>query len=725
MPSTPTTPSPPPLLRIEGLETHLGQGNPPLRVVDGLDLSISPGETFALLGESGCGKSMTALSLMRLLPPSGRIAAGRVWLDDIPLLELPESAMRRVRGGRMGMIFQEPQTSLNPVLTVGRQIAEAVTAHSDRDRQEVAARVLDLLAAVGIPDPGRRIREYPHQLSGGMKQRVMIAMALAGDPELLIADEPTTALDVTIQAQVLRLLKRLQAETGLAVLLITHDLGVVAETADRLAVMYAGQIVETASSADFFAHSAHPYSRNLRDSLPAPEKRQGRLAVIPGRVPPLNQVFRGCRFADRCDRVMSLCRERAPPWVEPWPGHGVRCHLWNLGQPGVGVQTPLPSPPPQVGSGSEGLPQGRGAAVASLPLAFGETILAVSGLQVHFPIHKGLFRRRVGQVRAVDGIDLELKVGRTLALVGESGCGKTTAGKGLLQLIRPTGGAIHYQGRDLAGLGPGAMRPYRKDLQIIFQDPFASMNPRLLVGDIIGEGLQALGLARSHAERRVRVAALLDEVGLAADAADRYPHEFSGGQRQRVCIARSLAVAPRLIVCDEPTSALDVSVQAQILNLLKDLQERKGLAYLFITHNISVVSYLAHEVAVMYLGRIVERGRVDEVLQDPRHPYTRALLSAVPRIDPSQRREVIRLEGDPPSPAHPPPGCHFHPRCPDALPECAQAYPPAVRLSETRRVHCLRVGAPSPLSNQTPISAMEEPGPSGDLIPPPSRSIPG
>ncbi len=713
-------------MRVEGLETHLGQGHPPLKVVDGLDLAISPGETFALLGESGCGKSMTALSLMRLLPPSGRIAAGRVWLGDTPLLALPESAMRRVRGGRMGMIFQEPQTSLNPVLTVGCQIAEAVTVHADRDRRAVADRVLELLDAVGIPDPRRRVGEYPHQLSGGMKQRVMIAMALAGDPELLIADEPTTALDVTIQAQVLRLLKRLQAETGLAVLLITHDLGVVAETADRLAVMYAGQIVETASSADFFAHSAHPYSRKLRDSLPAPEKRQGRLAVIPGRVPPLDQVFVGCRFADRCDRVMAVCREREPVWVEPWSGHGVRCHLWDTEQQqGVGVP-PLPSPPPRGGRGAadttdqlsphpwreevrkrgtEGLPSGRGAAVASSPLAEperataaravpaspGETILAVQGLQVHFPIHKGLFRRVVGQVRAVDGIDLELKVGRTLALVGESGCGKTTVGKGLLQLIRPTGGAIHYKGRDLTGLGPGAMRPYRKDLQIIFQDPFASMNPRLLVGDIIGEGLQALGLARGRAERRARVAALLDEVGLAADAADRYPHEFSGGQRQRVCIARSLAVAPRLIVCDEPTSALDVSVQAQILNLLKDLQERKGLAYLFITHNISVVSYLAHEVAVMYLGRIVERGLVHEVLDDPRHPYSRALLSAVPRLAPDPSRPVIRLEGDLPSPAAPPPGCHFHPRCPEALPECAQAYPPAVRWGGTRQVHCIRV----------------------------------
>jgi len=679
------SPMPQPLVRVAGLRTQLAQGGNRFVVVDGLDLEIQRGETFALLGESGCGKSMTALSLMRLLPPSGRIVEGRVWLGDTELLSLPESAMRRVRGGRLGMIFQEPQTSLNPVLTVGRQIAEAVTAHTACRRRHLADRVVQLLKDVGIPEPERRLAEYPHQLSGGMKQRVMIAMALAGDPQLLIADEPTTALDVTIQAQVLRLLKRLQVETGLAVLLITHDLGVVAETADRLAVMYAGQILESARSTDFFALPAHPYSRKLMESLPSPRKRQEPLAVIPGRVPPLDQVFRGCRFADRCDAALPVCQDRPPSWSEPWPGHGVRCHLWGpsaaLAAPGSAVPFgPLKVAHAQAAPAIE--PESSSAC---------EILMQVKGLQVHFPIHKGLFRRPLGKVRAVDGVDLTLKAGRTLALVGESGCGKTTAGKGLLQLIRPTGGAILYRGRDLAGLGYAAMRPYRKDLQIIFQDPFASMNPRLLVGDIIGEGLQALGLARGRAERRARVQVLLEEVGLGAEAIDRYPHEFSGGQRQRICIARSLAVEPRLIVCDEPTSALDVSVQAQIINLLRGLQERKGLAYLFITHNISVVSYLAHEVAVMYLGRIIEMGPVDEVLDDPRHPYTRALLSAVPRIDQNTRREVIRLEGDLPSPTAPPPGCHFHPRCPEAQPECARAYPPAVRLGGARIVHCIGV----------------------------------
>jgi peptide/nickel transport system ATP-binding protein len=662
------------LLNVSGLTTRIGAGERSFTVVDGVDVEIRRGETFALLGESGCGKSMFALSLMRLLPPSGRIAGGSVRLGDAELLALPENAMRRVRGGRMAMIFQEPQTSLNPVLTVGRQIAEAVRVHEHRSRGEVPTRVVELLRAVGIPDPERRVGEYPHQLSGGMKQRVMIAMALAGDPELLIADEPTTALDVTIQAQVLRLLKGLQRETGMAVLLITHDLGVVAETADRLAIMYAGQIVETAAGADFFAGPAHPYSRKLMDSLPSPEKRSASLAVIPGRVPPLDQVFTGCRFADRCDRVMGVCRQRVPGWHRPSPRHGVRCHLWAEGRPELGQGPALPA-----GAGGVGGNAREG------------SLLTVDRLQVHFPVHRGVFRRVVGQVKAVDGVDMELRSGRTLALVGESGCGKTTAGKGILRLIPPTGGTVRYDGVDLAGLGAGAMRRYRKDLQIIFQDPFASMNPRMLVGDIVGEGLQAMGLEKGRARRRARVAQLLEQVGLSANAADRYPHEFSGGQRQRICIARALAVEPRVIVCDEPTSALDVSVQAQILNLLKGLQDEMGLAYLFITHNISVVSYLAHEVAVMYLGRIVERGTVAEVLDDPRHPYTRALLSAVPVVDKDKRREIIRLEGDMPSPANPPAGCHFHPRCPEAVPDCARAYPDATRLSDTRTVHCIRV----------------------------------
>lgn len=675
------------LLDVVDLRVQLGDTARPLRVVDGLDLRIGAGETFALLGESGCGKSMTALSLMRLLPSSGRILSGAVRLAGVDLLRLPESKMRQWRGGRLAMIFQEPQTSLNPVLPVGEQIAEAVRLHEGLARSGVSARVVALLRAVGIPDPERRAREYPHQLSGGMKQRIMIAMAVAGDPQLLIADEPTTALDVTIQAQVLRLLKDLQRARGMAVLLITHDLGVVAETADRLAVMYAGQIVETGTVADFFAAPAHPYSRKLMESLPSADRRDGRLAVIPGRVPPLDRPFSGCRFADRCHQVFERCRDEVPAWTAMGEDRGVRCHLWGRSGP-VAVTD---APPVATDAAA------RVSAVAAAPAEpipdadAGDLLLRASGLCVHFPIHRGVLRRVVGQVKAVDGVSLDLRAGRTLAMVGESGCGKTTVGKGLLQLVTPTAGSIRYRGQELSGLGQRRMRLFRKDLQIIFQDPYAAMNPRMLVGDVIGEGLQALGIAPRRAERMRRVAELLELVGLDPEAMRRYPHEFSGGQRQRICIARALAVEPRVIVCDEPTSALDVSVQAQILNLLEDLQARFGIAYLFITHNISVVAYLAHEVAVMYLGRVVEQGLVHEILRDPRHPYTRALLSAVPVVDPALRREIIRLEGDMPSPSHPPTGCHFHPRCPLASDACAEVYPGGVRVSPSHLVHCLRV----------------------------------
>jgi peptide/nickel transport system ATP-binding protein len=662
------------LLRVDNLKTWFDTPEGMVRAVDGIDFHIARGETLALLGESGCGKSISALSLLQLVPqPAGRIVAGQVWLNDQDVLELPERDMRGIRGKRIAMIFQEPQTSLNPVLTIGEQISEALPEADRQTDKQRRARVAELLAAVGMADATRRYDEYPHQLSGGMKQRVMIAMALAAQPDLLIADEPTTALDVTIQAQILGLLKELQGKTGMAILLITHDLGVVAEVADRVAVMYAGQIVETASRAKFFSAPQHPYSRKLFRSIPGRLRRGAALEVIIGSVPSLRQEFHGCRFAERCDQAWDLCRTQVPAWTVQ-QGRGVRCHLYD-----DAVSPPAASAP--AGKSSRKKP----VAAAAKP---GEILLHVNDLKVHFPIYKGVFQHVVGHVKAVDGVSLDIARGRTLALVGESGCGKTTVGKGILQLTPATSGRVRYDGRELTQLSGSELRPLRRHFQIIFQDPYASLNPRMLAGEILEEGMDAQGLGKNRAARQARVAELLQQVGLPPDARQRYPHEFSGGQRQRISIARALAVEPELIVCDEPTSALDVSVQAQVLNLLKRLQDELGLSYLFITHNLSVVEYLAHEVAVMYLGRIVERGRVDEVLENPKHPYTEALLSAVPVIKTKDRRTVIRLQGDMPSPSNPPAGCHFHPRCPQALDICRRQYPATARFSGTHEARC-------------------------------------
>jgi peptide/nickel transport system ATP-binding protein len=509
-----------------------------------------------------------------------------------------------------------------------------------------------------------------------MKQRAMIAMVLAGEPRLLIADEPTTALDVTIQAQVLDLLASLQrrSETtdksekqgGMGMLLITHDLGVVARVADRVGVMYAGQLVEVARRDKFFSAPAHPYSRALFEALPDAAARGKLLATIPGRVPPLGAFFEGCRFADRCSRVQEMCRGSEPPLVPVDDGQLVRCYFPLRDE--LKQKIPVSVQQSAVIGPAESLP-----------------LLDINDLKVHFPICKGVLQRVKGHVRAVDGVSLQLAAGKTLALVGESGCGKTTVGKAILQLIKPDGGSVKLNGRELVNLKSAQLRPLRSSMQMVFQDPFASLNPRMRVGAIIGEGMRALKLQVNVDQR---VGELLQQVGLGPEMVNRYPHEFSGGQRQRIAIARALAVSPQLLICDEPTSALDVSVQAQILNLLKELQSRLGLTYLFITHNIAVVDFLAQEVAVMYLGRIVERGTTDEVLRNPRHPYTQALIAAVPRIDARRDEQTIVAAGDMPSPANPPSGCHFHPRCAQAMDACRKTYPGATMLSESRVVHC-------------------------------------
>ncbi len=627
-----------PVLQINNLTTTIGRGVDRVVPVSDVSLRIMPGETFALLGESGCGKSMTALSIMRLLPPSADISDGDILLEQSHLLDLSERAMRAERGGRVGMIFQEPMTSLNPVMSIGRQIGEAVKLHDVDNSKRVMARVEELLNDVGIPDPGRRMHEYPHQLSGGMKQRVMIAMALAGRPRLLIADEPTTALDVTIQAQVLQLMKQLQQQTGMAILLITHDLGVVAEVADRVGIMYAGEIVETADVAAFFSQPRHPYSQRLFEALPTPQKRNRPLKAIEGQVPSLNAEFVSCRFVERCPYAQALCHEQIPQWRGD-DNSGYRCHFEDAGSDVVTVADPELA--------EESIQSDSTA----------QSLLDVTDLKVWFPIKKGIFHRTVGQVRAVDGVDLRLSKGKTLALVGESGCGKTTAGKGILQLIRPTAGSVIFNGEELTELKGRALRKRRADIQLIFQDPASSMNPRMTVEEIIAEGLVVQGIGREQ-------------------------------RQQRIAIARALILEPQLIICDEPTSALDVSVQAQILNLLKDLQRQRHISYLFITHNLAVVSYLADEVAVMYLGRIVEQGSVEQILEEPMHPYTQALLSAVPVPDPDAKREVIRLQGDMPSPANPPSGCYFHPRCPQAMDECRMSYPESREMDDGRRLSC-------------------------------------
>jgi len=611
------------MLSIDDLKVVLDADAGLVKALDGLRLTLQRGETFALVGESGCGKSMTALALMRLLPENGRIVDGQYRLEGEDVLGLPEARMRGIRGGRIGMIFQEPSTSLNPVMKVGDQIVEAIETHTDLRGAAAREKAVEWLERVGIPQPERRIDDYPFRLSGGQKQRVMIAIALAAEPDFLVADEPTTALDVTIQKQILDLLKDLQRERGLGMLLITHDLGVVAGMAHRVALMYAGQIVEVAPAEEFFAAPKHPYAKLLLKALPDADKRGLSLAAIPGTVPPLWLEFSGCRFAPRCDQARSICPNTRPPLHPEGSTRSVRC-LWYSDPAAMNAAEPTPAP---VGEPAP-LPPPR-EPDANVPL------LDVDRLRVRFPLKKGLLQRTHAHFNAVDGVSFKLAQGETLALVGESGCGKTTTGKAIVQLLRNVAtieGEARLQGQNLFALDKAALQKARRDVQIIFQDPFASLNPRMRVYEVLEEGLLALRPEMDATARRQRLEELADQVGLRRDALTRYPHEFSGGQRQRIAIARALAVRPKLIICDEPTSALDVSVQAQILNLLRQLQHQLGVSYLFITHNIGVVEYIADRVAVMRAGRIEEQGSCKDVLEGPQSEYTKELLRAVPRM---------------------------------------------------------------------------------------------
>ena len=575
------------LLDVEGLQVAVQTDDLHRQVVRDLAVTIERGQTFALVGESGCGKSITALALLRLLPDAAAIEGGRIELLGEDLNRLPEAAMRRIRGGRIGIIFQEPSTSLNPVMPVGRQILETLYTHTALRGRAARDKAIEWLSRVGIPEPERRFDNYPFQLSGGQKQRVMIAIALAAEPELLIADEPTTALDVTIQAQVLNLLAELQRDLGMAILLITHDLAVVRQVAHHVALMYGGEIVETAPAAEFFEQPRHPYARLLFDAIPEYRKRGAPLARVSSA------------------ELFASLRGEAPPVR----GDGVAA--------AVAAATEAPVTPRA--ASSEGQPA-----------------LSVRDLAVHYPIRRGWLRRRVGEVKAVDGVSFDLHAGRTLALLGESGCGKTTIGKALLRLLDQTAdisGSATLGGENLITAGRADLRRLRQRLQIVFQDPFASLDPRMRVGEVIDEGLVALRPELDARERARLIEQLLERVSLPADAAQRHPHEFSGGQRQRIAIARALAVNPSVLVLDEPTSALDVSVQAQILNLLRELQHDTGMAYLFITHNFGVVEYLADDIVIMDQGRLVESGTAETLLHHPQHPVTRRLLAAVPRLE--------------------------------------------------------------------------------------------
>jgi peptide/nickel transport system ATP-binding protein len=653
----------PAVLAVRDLVVEITTARGVIRPVDGVTWSVGAGEIMALVGESGCGKSVSALAVMRLLArPAARVAGGQILFDGLDLLTLSEREMRARRGRDLAMVFQEPMTSLNPVLTIGEQITEPIRLHRGLSKRAARERAAELLAMVGIPDPISRLDQHPHQFSGGMRQRVMIAIALACDPRLIIADEPTTALDVTIQAQLLQLLRDLTTRLGIALVIITHNLGIVARYADHVAVMYAGRVVEQTSAARLFAAPGHPYTIGLLGAVPRLDRARTRqLATVDGMPPDLLHPPTGCRFAPRCFARAEICTID-PPLYDAGPGHVLACH--RIADIAAGRLAPV----------AAAAPPAEHAAIVSTAL------LSVQGLTKHFALGRGAV------VHAVEDVSFALERGRTLGIVGESGCGKSTVGRMILKLEEPTAGALAFDGQDLRAVTGSSLAKLRPRIQAIFQDPYSSLNPRMSIGDIIAEPLLVHRRAANQAAAWQRTAALLEQVGLPVVMAERYPHQLSGGQRQRVGIARALALEPDLIVCDEAVSALDVSIQGQIVNLLDELQRRLGLSYVFIAHDLAVVRHLSHRVVVMYLGRVMEMADRDELYGAPLHPYTLALLEAAPVPDPvtERARQRAPLGGEPPSPLRPPPGCVFHTRCPRADAECRTIVPP---LREIRAGH--------------------------------------
>jgi peptide/nickel transport system ATP-binding protein len=674
------------LLEVSDLRTRIRLRNSVVHAVDGLSFEVESGETVGIVGESGCGKTMAAMSIMRLLPRGGFIAGGEVRLDGVDLVGLSDDAIQHVRGDQIGMVFQDPMTSLNPTMTIGKQIAEAVTIHRDVSQAAALDRAVETLEMVGVPRPAERVHDYPFQLSGGLRQRVMIAMALACGPKLLIADEPTTALDVTIQAQILRLLNRLKRELGMGIILITHDMGVIAGNADRVLVMYAGRKVETAATTELFTNVRHPYTEALLASIPKLDQDKSQeLYSIPGLPPDLRFPPRACRFAPRCAFATDRCRAEDPPLGGEDPRHPYACFHPRHSSVNEGGQ--LGASLIASAERNTALVDAYGKELELLvlaPAASGadghapETILEFRDVTKEFAVTSGaILRRRIGTLHAVSGVELAVRRGETFGLVGESGCGKTTLGRLGVALDSPTSGQVVFNGTDLAAVKGAAFRRLRQDLQFMFQDPYASLDPRMRVKEIISEPLD-IARRGSADERAQTVRRLLDEVGLAHDAMDRYPHEFSGGQRQRLGLARALALNPSLIVADEPVSALDVSIQSQILNLMKRVQASHGLTYIVISHDLSVVRYLADRIGVMYLGKLVEVGPGNDIYDRPAHPYTAGLLEAIPVPNPQvagEQNGKVAVRGELPSPLHPPSGCRFRTRCPRAQDICATETP--------------------------------------------------
>jgi peptide/nickel transport system ATP-binding protein len=668
------------LLEVRDLRTYIYTRRGVVKAVDGATFSVRRGETLGIVGESGSGKSMTCLSILRLVPePGGRIVGGQILFDGENLLDKSPEEMRRLRGARIAMILQDPMASLNPAMTVGEQIAETLALHRGLRGRALDERVVELLRQVRISDPERRVHAYPHQMSGGIRQRVAGAIAISCQPSLLIADEPTTSLDVTIQSQYLRLLKEIQRETNLALVFVTHDLGIVAKLCDRVAVMYAGRIVELGKTRDIFNRPRHPYAAGLLDCLPTLRRGRAPLTAIEGQPPDLANVPEGCSFAPRCPMAEPRCSETRPALEPVDSEHLVACvrasETATLGRRGATI-SPDPAPAPA---------EARGAS---------DIVLEARGLTKHFPLARGtILSRRFGTVKAVDGVDFVLRRGETLGLVGESGCGKTTTARLVLSLERPTAGGVYFRGHDIHLLGRQERAGYRRAVQAVFQDPYSSLNPRLTIRTTVSEPLVQTEPDLTRAEVAERVAASLTRVGLQPRIADDYPHELSGGQRQRVAIARALTTNPECILLDEAVSALDVSIRAQVMNLLREIQDRSGVSYLFIAHDLAVVKYVSTRIGVMYLGKLVETAAADELYANPLHPYTQILLDNALPAHPDDARDEVILKGEVPSAFNPPSGCRFHPRCPQALPVCGEVEPTLRDQGRGHQVACHLYGA--------------------------------